>query len=183
MAKFRKIEQHKTYTKREQYENALTRSRAKNRPKSLSYVAIDIGDGEMANVYFTPIPATVLKLREVGLEPIAAFKIIIEVLAECVVEPSTGEPLFTQEEWEHEDPEFINKVTSAVMGIQFVNESEAGEIPEGELIEVDDITASDLASLASDPNPLDATPGSDSLTISTANSEQEDQTNAGEAAT
>lgn len=171
MAKFRKIEQQKTFTRREQYENALTRSRAKNRAKQLSFVEIDIGDGEMANVYFTPMPASILRLKEKGIDPLTAVNIILETLADCVLDPATGEPLMTFAEWQKEDTDFINNVTTAVMGIQLITDSEASDIPPEEVIEVNE---NDI-SLASDPNPLDATVGSSSLTTSTANSGSEDR--------
>lgn len=183
--KFRKIEQQKTFTRRGQYENALTRTRAKNRPKELSYVEIDIGDGERANVYFTPLPASILKLREAGLDPVEGLKLIVEILAGCVVEPESGEPLMSIDEWQAEDLDFINKVTSAVMGIQFVAENEVDNVPEGELIEIetgadDGDIDTDLDTSASDPNPLDETPGYDSPTTSTESLESADHQNAGE---
>lgn len=169
MAKFRRIVQQKTFTRRDQYENALTRSRAKNRAKSLSYVAIDIGDGEMANVYFTPMPASILRLKEKGIDPVTAVEIILETLADCVVEPETGEPLMSLEEWRKEDTDFINNVTTAVMGIQLITEGEASDLSPEEVIEVEE---GDIA-LANDPNPLGETAGSDSLTISTESLESE----------
>lgn len=172
-AKFRKIEQQKTYTHRAQYDNALTRVRAKNRPKSLSFVEIDIGDGEMANVYFTPLPGTVLKLREEGLEPLRAYNIMLEILTECVVEPETGKPLYTLEEWEKEDPEFVSRITGAVMGIQFVRDDE--EVQNGEVIEVEVEDTTNDSSAASDPNPLDETPGSVSPISSTLSLEGADE--------
>ncbi len=172
--KFRKIEQQKTFTRREQYENALTRDRAKSRAKSLSYVEIDIGDGEMANVYFTPMPASILRLKEKGMDPLTAVNIILETLSACVVEPATGEPLMSLDEWRQQDTDFINNVTTAVMGIQLITESEASDIPESEVIEVEEEDR-----LANDPNPLGETAGSSSLTISTANSGSVDHQNAG----
>lgn len=177
-AKFRKIEQQKTFTRREQYENALTRDRTKNRAKSLSYVEIDIGDGEMANVYFTPMPASILRLKEKGIDPVTAVEIILETLAACVVEPGTGEPLMTLEEWRQEDTDFINNVTTAAMGIQLITEAEieASDISPEEVIEVE----VEDDSIASDPNPLDVTPGSSSPISSITNSASADHQNVGE---
>lgn len=167
--KFRKIEQHQTFTRRDQYENALTRDRARNRAKSLSYVEIDIGDGEMANVYFTPIPGTSLKLREAGLDPLEAYKIMIGILADCVVDPATGQPLYTFDEWEKEDPDFVGKISGAVMGVQFISEVEAESLPESEVIEVEDDDTT-----ANDPNPLGETVGSPLPTNSIENSASAD---------
>lgn len=164
--RFRKIEQHQTFTRRDQYENALTRDRAKNRAKSLSYVEIDIGDGEKANVYFLPIPGTALKLREAGLDPLEAYKIMIGILADCVVDPATGTPLYTFDEWEKEDPDFVGRVSGAVMGVQFISETEAETLPESEVIEVED----NDSGAANDPNPLGETVGSPLPTSSIENS-------------
>lgn len=172
MAKFRKIPQKTTFTRREQYENALTFDRAKNRAKQLSYAEVDIGDGEIANVYFTSMPASLLRLKEKGLDPMVAIEIIFETLADCVVDPGTGKPIMSIDDWRKEDSDFINRITSAVMGIQLVTEDEAADLPEGEVIETEDEDASD-------PNPLDATVGLGSPTTSTENSNPDKEMSSG----
>lgn len=169
MAKFRKIKQQKTFTHREQYENALTLSKLKSRPKKISYVEIDIGDGKTTNVYFSPIAAAdVVRFKDPALDGLQAVNLMIDLIAEKVVDPHTGEPLQGREEWAKEDIEFLSEIIGAVTGLQLAVEGE--EVPEGEAVEID----IDIEALRNDPNPLDETVGSDSLTISTVSSESQD---------
>lgn len=173
--KFRRIEQRTTFTQREQYENALTPSRLKDRARKLSYAQSILPGGEVVNVYFTPVPAlAMISLRDPALAPIDVVRKMIDIVAKHVVDPYTALPLMTADEWSAEDEEFLNSVLSAVTGLQFVHEGE--ETGDGETVEIDldpeEVKA--LQALASDPNPLGETVGSDSPTISTANSESEE---------
>lgn len=170
MAKFRRIEQQKTFTRRDQYENALTPSKLKSRPKKISYVEIDIGDGETTNVYFTPIAAAdVVRFKDPALDGLQAVNMMIDLIAEKVVDPYTGEPLQSREEWAKEDIEFLSEIIGAVTGLQLAVEGE--EVPEGEAVEIDvDV---DVEALRSDPSPLGETVGSNSPTASTLNSAEE----------
>lgn len=170
MAKFRKLKQTPAFTKREQYENALTPSRLKNRPKQISYVEIDLGEGETANVYFLPMSAgDVIKFRDPALEGLKALHMMIDLLAEKIVDPYTGEPLQSAEDWGKEDQEFLNQVIGAVTGLQFVVEGE--EVPEGEAVDID----IEALKAKADPNPLGETVGSSSPTVSTLSLEEEEE--------
>lgn len=173
MARFRKITQQTTFTRRDQYDNALTLDRLRGRAKKLSYVEIQLADGEKVNLYFTPIPAIeIINLRDPGADPLAVVHKMIGIVAAHVVDPYTSEPLQSLDAWQQEDEEFLNQVFSAVTGLQFVRE---GEEVDGETVEVDiDIEA--IEALKNDPNPLDATVGSSSPTTSTERSNPDEET-------
>lgn len=171
--KFRKVEQKPTFTKRDQYENALTPSKLKSRPKKLSYVEIDIGDGETTNVYFLPMTAAdVIRFRDPALSGLLAVNMMVDLIADKVVDPYTGEPLQSRDEWAKEDQDFLNQVIGAITGLQFVVEGE--EVAEEKVVEIDDADIKlALEELRADPNPLDETVGSSSPTASTLSLEAE----------
>lgn len=141
----------KTWAGRDQYANALTKSDVKNRKVELSYTDIEIEEGVTKTLYFKDIPADLgIKLRDPGTSDEKRLELMFQLIGDMVVDPTSGKPIMSSDEWAHEDIGFLNKVMGAVLGIQIIPESEdegqSGDEPTKEAIDA-------LNEAAADPNP------------------------------
>lgn len=107
------------------YQNALTRADLDRPPKEYSYVEIEsIGK----SVYFKPIPADiVIRMRDPQINPFDQLNLMMDLIANCVVNPDNGSPLMSVEEWRKQDLETINEISGAILGMQIVTEEGEGE--------------------------------------------------------
>lgn len=155
--------QGKVWARRGQYENALTKSDVTNRPLELSYADMEMGeiDGVTVTkrVYFKSIQASLgLKLRDPNVPLEDKLILMFDLLGSSIVDPATAEPIMTAEEWGNEDLEFINKVSGAVLGIQFIADQTESET-EQENDNPNGLTPTELDDEAQAANPFAETDG------------------------
>lgn len=155
---------------RDDYSHSISKSSLQHGP--LQYVELEDylsdEDGQTPQrLYFRPVPsALMLPIQEQGKPPLEKWTLMLQALAWCVVDPETRNPIMTKDEWEWMDIKLQQFAIGAILGIEFETD-EDGEEDKIDKLELEQ--AREMEELAKDPNPLDETTGTDSLTHSTEN--------------
>lgn len=98
------------------YPNALTLGHLKSPPKDLAYIDIELEEGEgTKRMFFRSLPAGIfVRLSNPDLLQHEQISLMLEALSRAVVNPETGNPLATREQWEELGMEKIYRLIGSI---------------------------------------------------------------------